>query len=30
MPRTEDDVQIVDSDDVEPCLLYQPDGEKEP
>eukprot|EP00428_Durinskia_dybowskii_P024936 CAMPEP_0170245564 /NCGR_PEP_ID=MMETSP0116_2-20130129/22567_1 /TAXON_ID=400756 /ORGANISM="Durinskia baltica, Strain CSIRO CS-38" /LENGTH=347 /DNA_ID=CAMNT_0010496437 /DNA_START=9 /DNA_END=1052 /DNA_ORIENTATION=+ len=29
MPRTEDDVQIVDGDDIEPCLLYQPDGEKE-
>lgn len=29
VPRTEDDVQIVDGDDIEPCLLYQPDGEKE-
>merc|ERR1712084_66101 len=29
MPRTEDDVEIVEGDDIEPCLLYQPDGEKE-
>mmetsp|Transcript_5175 Transcript_5175/g.7215 ORF Transcript_5175/g.7215 Transcript_5175/m.7215 type:complete len:344 (-) Transcript_5175:92-1123(-) len=29
LPRAEDDVEIVDGDDVEPCLLYQPDGEKE-
>lgn len=29
VPRTEDDVQIIEGDDVEPCLLYQPDGEKE-
>jgi Bardet-Biedl syndrome 5 protein len=28
-PRTEDDVEIVDGDEIEPCLLYQPDGEKE-
>jgi len=28
-PRTEDDVQIVDGDYVEPSMLYQPDGEKE-
>jgi len=29
VPRTEDDVEILESDDIEPCLLYQPDGEKE-
>jgi len=29
VPRTEDDVEIVEGDDIEPCLLYQPDGEKE-
>mmetsp|Transcript_24686 Transcript_24686/g.73426 ORF Transcript_24686/g.73426 Transcript_24686/m.73426 type:complete len:344 (-) Transcript_24686:57-1088(-) len=29
VPRTEDDVQIVEGDDIEPCLLYQPDGDKE-
>jgi len=29
VPRREDDVEIVDGDDIEPCLLYQPDGEKE-
>eukprot|EP00933_Yihiella_yeosuensis_P019643 TRINITY_DN15872_c0_g1_i1.p1 TRINITY_DN15872_c0_g1~~TRINITY_DN15872_c0_g1_i1.p1 ORF type:complete len:345 (-),score=70.10 TRINITY_DN15872_c0_g1_i1:119-1153(-) len=29
VPRTEDDVEITDGDDIEPCLLYQPDGEKE-
>eukprot|EP00928_Gymnodinium_smaydae_P087345 TRINITY_DN71619_c0_g1_i1.p1 TRINITY_DN71619_c0_g1~~TRINITY_DN71619_c0_g1_i1.p1 ORF type:complete len:343 (+),score=67.66 TRINITY_DN71619_c0_g1_i1:158-1186(+) len=28
LPRTEDDVEIVEG-DIEPCLLYQPDGEKE-
>jgi len=28
-PRAEDDVEIIDGDDIEPCLLYQPDGEKE-
>jgi Bardet-Biedl syndrome 5 protein len=29
VPRTEDDCEIVEGDDIEPCLLYQPDGEKE-
>lgn len=29
VPRQEDDVEILEGDDVEPCLLYQPDGEKE-
>lgn len=29
VPRTEDDVEIIEGDDIEPCLLYQPDGEKE-
>ncbi|CAE7510486.1 BBS5 [Symbiodinium sp. CCMP2456] len=29
VPRQEDDVQIMEGDDIEPCLLYQPDGEKE-
>ena len=29
VPREEDDVQIMEGDDIEPCLLYQPDGEKE-
>lgn len=29
VPRTEDDVQIIEGDEIEPCLLYQPDGEKE-
>jgi len=29
VPRTEDDVEIVEGDDVEPCLLYHPDGDKE-
>merc|ERR1712187_877042 len=29
VPRTADDVQIFEGDDIEPCLLYQPDGEKE-
>merc|ERR1712224_1108746 len=29
VPRTEDDVEIIDGDDIEFCLLYQPDGEKE-
>merc|ERR1712232_1506497 len=29
VPRTEDDVTIIEGDDIEPCLLYQPDGEKE-
>merc|ERR1719161_514695 len=29
VPRTEDDVEIVEGDDVEPCLLYRPDGDKE-
>ncbi|CAE8698904.1 unnamed protein product, partial [Polarella glacialis] len=29
VPRVEDDVQIMEGDDIEPCLLYQPDGEKE-
>lgn len=28
-PRVEDDVTILEGDDVEPCLLYQPDGEKD-
>lgn len=27
--RADDDVEIVEGDDIEPCLLYQPDGEKE-
>lgn len=29
VPRTEDDVEIIEGDDIEPSLLYQPDGEKE-
>lgn len=29
VPRQEDDVEILEGDDVEPCLLYHPDGEKE-
>jgi len=29
VPQTEDDVEIIEGDDIEPCLLYQPDGEKE-
>jgi len=29
VPRAEDDVEIIEGDDIEPCLLYQPDGEKE-
>lgn len=29
VPREEDAVQIMEGDDIEPCLLYQPDGEKE-
>merc|ERR1719316_95841 len=29
VPRTEDDVEITEGDDVEPCLLYHPDGDKE-
>ncbi|CAK9050596.1 Bardet-Biedl syndrome 5 protein homolog [Durusdinium trenchii] len=29
VPRQEDDVQIMEGDEIEPCLLYQPDGEKE-
>lgn len=29
VPRQQDDVEIIEGDDIEPCLLYQPDGEKE-
>eukprot|EP00913_Durusdinium_trenchii_P002942 g2729.t1 len=29
LPYLEDDVQIMEGDEIEPCLLYQPDGEKE-
>jgi Bardet-Biedl syndrome 5 protein len=29
VPRTEDDVEILEGDEIEPCLLYQPDGDKE-
>jgi len=29
VPRTEDDVEICEGEDVEPCLLYHPDGDKE-
>lgn len=29
VPRTEDDVEIIEGDDVEPCLLYHADGDKE-
>eukprot|EP00451_Oxyrrhis_marina_P019880 CAMPEP_0204344134 /NCGR_PEP_ID=MMETSP0469-20131031/25403_1 /ASSEMBLY_ACC=CAM_ASM_000384 /TAXON_ID=2969 /ORGANISM="Oxyrrhis marina" /LENGTH=343 /DNA_ID=CAMNT_0051329355 /DNA_START=11 /DNA_END=1042 /DNA_ORIENTATION=+ len=29
VPRHEDDVEILDSDELEPCLLYYADGDKE-